>query len=162
MLMLAAGLSRLPQRACAYVFIAFSGEEIGFFGSKYYVAHPTVDLDRLALMVNIDQVGRLRNSRLLLLGSTLSGPIRDALAGACRSMPTLKTIRLPLTSKKRWSDQAPFAKAGLPTLFVHAGIPPERHTMRDTTVLLNNDGAIRIARFTFEFIRYLDAAYYRQ
>ena len=162
MLMVAAAAARLGERACTYVFIAFSGEEIGrFFGSKHYVAHPTVDLDRLALMVNLDQVGRLRNDRLLVLGSTLSRRVRGPLAGASRSVPTLKTTMLPVTSKKRWSDQAPFANAGLRTLFFHARMPPERHTMRDTADLLNNEGAVRIARFVFEFIRYLDAAYSR-
>ncbi len=162
MLMLASAVSLLPERACTYVFIAFSGEEIGpFLGSKHFVAHPTVNLDRLALMVNIDEVGRLGGNKLLLLGSTQSGPVRGALAGAARDVTTLKTIRLPITSKNRWSDQAPFAKVGLKTLFVHAGMSGDHHTMRDTAELLDNDGAVRITRFIFEFIRYLNAAHAR-
>src|SRR4029079_13626401 len=37
-----------------YVFIGFSGEELGLYGSKYFTTHPTVDLDKVNYMVNMD------------------------------------------------------------------------------------------------------------
>src|SRR5262249_59184178 len=42
------------------VFIAFSGEERGLFGSKFYCEHPLFPLAKTAAMVNLDMVGRLR------------------------------------------------------------------------------------------------------
>ena len=45
-----------------YLFIAFSGEELGLFGSKYYVDNPTIDLKNANYMINMDMVGRLNDS----------------------------------------------------------------------------------------------------
>ena len=45
-----------------YLFIAFSGEELGLFGSKYYTEHPTIDLTKANYMINMDMIGRLNDS----------------------------------------------------------------------------------------------------
>ena len=41
-----------------YLFIAFSGEEMGLFGSKYFVKNPTINLSNVNYMLNMDTVGR--------------------------------------------------------------------------------------------------------
>ena len=46
----------LPRRV---VFMAFSGEERGLLGSRYYVDHPLIPLDETVMMINCDMVGRL-------------------------------------------------------------------------------------------------------
>ena len=43
------------------MFIAFSGEELGLFGSNAYCKHPLYPLDETAAMFNLDMVGRLRH-----------------------------------------------------------------------------------------------------
>jgi Zn-dependent M28 family amino/carboxypeptidase len=40
------------------IFMAFSGEEDGLFGSKYYVNNPVWPLDKTVAMINLDMVGR--------------------------------------------------------------------------------------------------------
>src|SRR5688572_15407954 len=45
-----------------YLFIAFSGEELGLNGSKYFVEHPTIDLRSVNYMINMDMIGRLNDS----------------------------------------------------------------------------------------------------
>jgi hypothetical protein len=45
-----------------YLFISFSGEELGLFGSKYFTEHPTIDLANANYMINLDMVGRLNDS----------------------------------------------------------------------------------------------------
>src|SRR5206468_1792934 len=42
------------------LFISFSGEEIGLLGSDDWVKKPTIPLSRVAAMINLDMVGRLR------------------------------------------------------------------------------------------------------
>src|SRR5258708_7760459 len=42
-----------------FLFIAFSGEELGLFGSKYFTEHPTLDLTKVNYMINLDMIGRL-------------------------------------------------------------------------------------------------------
>src|SRR4029078_1423442 len=45
-----------------FLFIAFSGEELGLFGSKYFADHPTIDLRSVNYMINMDLVGRFSDS----------------------------------------------------------------------------------------------------
>src|SRR6267154_5584955 len=42
-----------------FLFIAFSGEELGLFGSKYFTEHPSIDLTNVNYMINLDMIGRL-------------------------------------------------------------------------------------------------------
>ena len=50
------------------LFMTFAGEELGLFGSSYFVNHPTVPLDAIVAMVNMDMIGRLANNKLDVLG----------------------------------------------------------------------------------------------
>src|SRR5436189_1597664 len=50
------------------IFIAFSGEEDGVFGSKYYVNNPAFPLDKTVVMINLDMVGRLNENKLNIGG----------------------------------------------------------------------------------------------
>lgn len=47
---------RAPRRSV--VFIAFTGEEVGLLGTRYYIAHPTVPLERIAAQLQIEMIGR--------------------------------------------------------------------------------------------------------
>jgi aminopeptidase N len=58
---IAEALTHDGQRpARTIVFVAFGAEEIGLFGSAYYVEHPLRPLSECALMINLDMVGRAR------------------------------------------------------------------------------------------------------
>ena len=50
------------------VFIAFSGEEEGLLGSNYYINHPLVPLDKTVAMINMDMIGRMKDSKLVIGG----------------------------------------------------------------------------------------------
>jgi len=55
-----------PRRTI--VFIAFSGEEEGLLGSDYYVSHPLLPLQNTVAMINMDMIGRLQDSKLIVGG----------------------------------------------------------------------------------------------
>jgi hypothetical protein len=55
-------LKRSKLKNYNYLFIAFSGEELGLYGSKYYTEHPTIDIAKTNYMINMDMVGRLNDS----------------------------------------------------------------------------------------------------
>jgi hypothetical protein len=58
-----------------YLFIAFSGEELGLFGSKYFTENPTIDLSTVNYMINMDMLGRLNDStRILTIGGYGTSP----------------------------------------------------------------------------------------
>jgi len=62
-----------------YIFIAFSGEEMGLWGSNYWVKNPNVDLGSIAYMINMDMIGRLNDQRQLLINGTGTSPKFDAI-----------------------------------------------------------------------------------
>ena len=61
----ARALAQRPQKLRrTVIFIFFTGEEWGFWGSSYYVNDPIVPISKTAAMVNLDMVGRLREDAL--------------------------------------------------------------------------------------------------
>ena len=63
-----------------YLFLAFSGEELGLYGSKYFTEHPTVDLLKVNFMINIDMIGRLNNSSPVDVSHSFAVPSSLAVA----------------------------------------------------------------------------------
>ena len=56
---LAEAFSRLKHRPRrSIVFLAFCGEELGLFGSRYYADHPVVPLNQTVANINLEQIGR--------------------------------------------------------------------------------------------------------
>ena len=39
--------------------IAFSGEEMGLLGSKYFTENPGIELSKVNAMINLDMLGRM-------------------------------------------------------------------------------------------------------
>lgn len=68
-----------PDKPCRrFVFVAFSGEELGLYGSVHYCKEPLFPLDKTRAMLNIDMIGKLRpdkmNGKDRLL---IKGPVRQ-------------------------------------------------------------------------------------
>ena len=151
MLQLAADLEtgdgETPRRGC--LFIAFAGEEIGLQGSAAFVGDPVFPLERVAVMLNIDSVGRLRGGRLYVggLGSSpdLRALVRDANAE--------HGLDLEL-SDSGWdaSDHVSFNAAGVPVVFLFTGPHPEYHSPRDTWDLIPVDGLARVASYASDLL----------
>ena len=78
---IARAMARRPQKLPRQLlFIAFTGEEWGYFGSSHYVNHPVLPLEKTIAMLNFDMVGRLRNNTLIMkalpTGAGLSRVVR--------------------------------------------------------------------------------------
>ena len=60
---IASALSVLrPRPRRSILFIAFTGEELGLRGSRYYGEHPLVPIERTVAQVNMEQIGRTDDS----------------------------------------------------------------------------------------------------
>ena len=57
-----------------YLFIAFSGEEKGLFGSNYFSRNPTIPLESVNYMINMDMVGRLNKENALAINGIGTSP----------------------------------------------------------------------------------------
>jgi hypothetical protein len=128
-----------PKRSI--MFIGFDLEEIGLFGSRYFVAHPPVPLDRIVLFITADMIGRalagVCESHVFVMGSEHTPGLRPWIVEAARDRP----LRLGLLGSDllvlNRSDYGPFRSRGIPFLFFTTGENPRYHTPDDTPETLD-------------------------
>ncbi len=64
-----------PRRTVLFAF--WDGEEKGLLGSKHWVSDPTISLDRIKLMINVDMIGRPNPNRLEVSGTRSLAGLRE-------------------------------------------------------------------------------------
>ncbi len=109
-----------PKRSL--VFLAVTLEESGLLGSKYYVAHPVVPLDKTVAVINLDAMGvagKTRDMTVVGMGSSELEDILKPIVG--QQGRTLHSESRPEAGSYFRSDHFNFAKAGVPALYVDAG-----------------------------------------
>jgi len=109
-----------PERSV--VFVAVTLEESGLLGSKYYVAHPTFPLDKIAGVINIDAMsvaGRAKDLTVVGYGSSELEDILKPIAAKQGRM--LHAEATPQNGSYFRSDHFNFAKAGVPALYADGG-----------------------------------------
>ncbi|MFW6198357.1 MAG: M20/M25/M40 family metallo-hydrolase, partial [Acidobacteriota bacterium] len=60
LLALAEAFAAGPRPARSLLFVWHAGEEGGMWGSRHFVAHPTVPLEEIVAQINVDMIGRSR------------------------------------------------------------------------------------------------------
>lgn len=132
-----------------FLFIAFSGEEKGLLGSNYFVHNPTIDLESVTYMINMDMVGRLdTNRRLAVYGVGTSDVF----------IPTINSIEYPHfefqmdSSGVGPSDHTSFYLNDIPVLHFFTGQHHEYHKPADDIELINFDGLYDVSVFIEEII----------
>ncbi len=136
---LAARKDKLPRRI---VFIAFTGEEMGLFGSARYTKEPIFPLDKTIAMLNMDMVGRLRDEKLTIFGAGTS-PIWDDLLKRLA-----KEGHFDLSLKPEGmgpSDHQSFFMKQIPVLHFFTGTHGDYHRPSDDWDKINIPGTERIA-----------------
>lgn len=160
MMQLARDLAEMDQaRANDYLFIAFSGEEKGLYGSNYWTKHPTVPINELNYMINLDMVGRLDSARHLAISGTGTSPAWDSVLTELRRP---QEIQVP--GKRRQvngdtlaiktspggvgpSDHTSFYLQGVPAIHFFTGTHSDYHKPSDDEEKVNYDGMLRVTRF---------------
>jgi aminopeptidase YwaD len=129
-----------------YVFIAFSGEELGLFGSKYFTEHPTISLATVNYMVNMDMVGRLNDSsKALTIGGFGTSPLWG-------SVFTILSKQKYFTAKYDSSGMGPsdhtsFYLKNIPVLFFFTGLHSDYHKPTDDYNKINYTGEALIIKY---------------
>lgn len=136
-----------------YLFIAFSGEEMGLFGSKLFVKNPTIDLKKVNYMLNMDMVGRLNEGKVLAINGAGTSPSWK---------PEIEIINVanitPKTSDSGIgpSDHTSFYLADIPCLHFFSGQHTDYHKPVDDSHLINFEGIFAISNFILNLIENLD------
>jgi hypothetical protein len=140
-------MAKGPKPNRSVLFIAFSAEESGLQGSKYYADHATAPLDKTVAMLNMDMIGRLSGDSVIVFGAHSADAFMPVLEAAGKEAG-LK-IHPGVDSGGR-SDHAVFARKGIPSLHFYSGNHAEYHKPTDDTPLINAEGGARIATVVLE------------
>jgi hypothetical protein len=147
-----------------YLFIAFSGEELGLFGSKYFTEHPTVDLKTVNYMINMDMVGRLNDStKVLTIGGYGTSPewsnviSKDYFNSPNNVKKTLPSLIIKFDSSGTGpSDHTSFYRKDIPVLFYFTGLHTDYHKPSDDADKINYAGEQIVIQQIFSVIESLD------
>ena len=113
-----ATLNPRPKRSL--VFLTFYGEEHGLVGSRYYVEHPVVPLEKTIVDINLEQVGRTDDSDgPRVSAATVTGYDFSDVSSILRragQVVGVDVLKHPTKSDSYFgaSDNASFARAGIP------------------------------------------------
>ncbi|MGB5371779.1 MAG: M28 family peptidase [Flavobacteriaceae bacterium] len=135
-----------------YLFIAFSGEEMGLLGSNYFVKNPTIDLNKVDYMLNMDMVGRLREDQTLAISGTGTSPIWAQVLNAAN--PGFKLVLDD--SGVGPSDHTTFYLQDIPVLHFFTGQHEDYHKPSDDSGKLNYGGMQKIGSYIVAVIGELD------
>jgi len=136
-----------------YLFIAFSGEEKGLFGSNYYNKNATIDLERVNYMINMDMVGRLNEENALAINGTGTSPSWNEIVDDI-GIDSLKLI----TSESGIgpSDHTSFYLKDIPVLHFFTGQHEDYHKPSDDADKINYEGIYVVSAYIDSLITRLD------
>jgi len=160
------------------IFMAFSGEEDGLFGSKYYVNNPVWPLDKTVAMINLDMVGRLNENKLNVGGIgtanewnwlTAEKNITETGKIALTSLTSAPAVKpnnpneggnyfsLQLNQDGFGpSDHSSFYGKQIPVLFFFTGTHLDYHKPSDTSEKINYGGLTKIASYVAAIAKSID------
>jgi Zn-dependent M28 family amino/carboxypeptidase len=146
--------SQKPKPKRTIVFMAFGGEEEGLLGSNYYVSHPLLPLANTVAMINMDMIGRMKDSKLVIGGVGTAKEWRDMMAA-----DTEKSFQLTLNEDGFGpSDHSSFYAKQIPVLFFWTGTHNDYHKPSDTFEKINYDDEARILAMVARIVNQLDTA----
>jgi hypothetical protein len=126
-----------------YIFLHFSGEELGLYGSKYFTEHPTIDLGKVTYMINLDMVGRFNDSsKALTIGGIGTSPSWSQLVE-----PTTDFLLKIDSSGTGPSDHTSFYRKDIPVLFFFTGLHTDYHKPSDDADKINYAGMVKIINY---------------
>ncbi len=135
------------------MFVAFNGEEEGLLGSAALVADAGVPVSKMITMVNMDMIGRLDTSGLIVQGVGTSPWWRTMLQEKNADRFALKLVDDGVGP----SDHSSFYAKGVPVLFFFTGLHADYHRPSDTWEKVNYDGEAKVLAYVAEMVRAIDA-----
>ena len=140
-----------PERSI--VFVAFTGEESGLLGARYYLNDTKrYPAEKIAAMLNLDTVGRLGEYPVTLFGTGSAREWEHIFRGTgfVTGVP-VNTVANDFGS----SDQTAFIEAGIPAVQFFASAHEDYHAPGDTIDKIDAAGLVRVAAVLKETAEYL-------
>ena len=135
LLELASQLKNDPKTANNnYILVAFSGEELGLYGSSHFVADMGFGIKAFNYMLNMDMVGRLDSTKnILAVNGTGTSP-------GWALLDSIKNLRFIIKKSESGvgpSDHTSFYKEKVPVLHFFTGNHSDYHKPGDDEIYIN-------------------------
>lgn len=133
------------KEGCNFIFIAFSGEELGLVGSKKFTQFEKFDSSKIQCMVNMDMIGRLNDStkKILVYGIGTSPKF-----GGLVQEYKPKGLDIKVDSSGTGpTDHTSFYLKDIPVLSFFTGQHKQYHTPEDDEHLINYEGEIEVLKY---------------
>lgn len=131
-----------------YLFVCFSGEELGLYGSKYFTEHSPVPLTSINYMINCDMVGRLNETHTITIGGYGTSPQWSQLP------EKTKALQVKFDSSGIGpSDHTSFYLKDIPVLFFFTGTHTDYHKPTDDVEKINFVGELRVIQYILDVIK---------
>ena len=141
LLELARRMAKLPVKPDrTIVFAAFSGEELGLYGSRHYIESSN-STAAIKAMINLDMVGRLRENRLTVFGARSGENLSDLVTKNARALG----LDITDSNDVGRSDHMSFYSKKIPVLHFFTGTHGDYHRATDTWDKLNFEGMAKIS-----------------
>src|SRR5262249_32677577 len=137
-----------PRRSV--MFVGFDLEEVGLFGSRYFIEHMPVPLERVKLILTADMIGRalggVCTSQVFVMGSEHAPGLRPWIESSARGEPVAVGLLGSDLLVMNRSDYGPFRARKVPYLFFSTGENPRYHSPDDTAETLDYPKLAAISR----------------
>ena len=136
-----------------YLFIAFSGEEHGLWGSNYFMKNPTIEPESITFMVNMDMVGRLNDEKQLAIHGTGTSPQWNNIIENVKIKGVEPVLKEGGVGP---SDHTSFYLEGIPVLHFFTGQHQDYHRPSDDEERINYEGLNIVSHFILSIINQTD------
>jgi Zn-dependent M28 family amino/carboxypeptidase len=150
----------------SWIFVWHAGEEKGLWGSRFFVEHPTVPLDKIVVQLNVDMIGRSRKpGDPAGSNNVLTGPNETYVIGSKMMSSALGALSerinkdyLDLSFNYKYdepsdpnrfffrSDHYNYAKKGIPIIFYFSGVHADYHRVSDELAAIDFTKLERVSR----------------
>ncbi len=150
----------LHPRTIGVMFAAWSAEEMGLLGSAYWVANPTVELDRVQANINLDMVGRIADSKVTVGSAYTADGFRPALDEVQDDLRRAgHSLQLQIVEGELpgggGSDHMSFHKVGISALFFFSGLHSDYHKPSDDVDKIDFVGMAEVSSAISDLLAYL-------
>ncbi len=140
-----------PKRTI--VFVAFTGEEAGLVGSRYFVSQANQYFQgNILANVNLDTDGSLFDKKLLVLNGNSAKEWKFVFMGTDYTTGVKSEV---IAQELDASDQVAFIEKGIPAVQLFTGATENYHKPSDTYDKIDGKGLVKVATVAKEVMEYL-------
>jgi Tol biopolymer transport system component len=132
-----------PRPGRPVVFMAFTGEESGLLGSSHWIKEPTVTLENVVAMLNMDMVGRLSQNGLVVYGTGTTAEWESIVGPEIERLGIAESSYVP--DGYGASDQTAFYMRDIPVLHFFTNTHSDYHRPEDDWDRIDVEGIHTVA-----------------